>query len=118
MDQRALPARYMAPEGLGRPPAGSRVTANTSTFSTPANGEPAEGHDLAFRGANDSQDLLLAGDLGSEGRHISGPRAQLAVEGIERPTEIANEERGGSQGRGPGKPPRGDAVDQRHAGLG
>ena len=28
----------MAPEGWGRPAAGSRVTANTSTFSTPANG--------------------------------------------------------------------------------
>src|SRR5215471_2657260 len=33
-----LPARYISPDGAGRPPAGSSVTANTSTFWTPVSG--------------------------------------------------------------------------------
>src|SRR5262249_56432144 len=37
-DQLVLfPARYICPDGAGRPPAGSRVTANTSTVPTPGN---------------------------------------------------------------------------------
>src|SRR5262249_62255321 len=34
----ALPARYICPEGAGRPPAGSRVTAKTSARVAPGKG--------------------------------------------------------------------------------